>query len=145
MKIMRGLLSLLFTALSVMLSCSIANAKGIDCKAAKNELHCVIKFRTVTYQQDPAYFWTVLNKARDDALACNSAEKTAEFLQLVGVKTSIVELDEFISEGIETLCVDQYICFKKAQRLLNKQLRSKLVTKLSTPLYHESEDLESCR
>lgn len=137
---------LLLVALSGgLFDCSIAYAEGSKCKNAVNELNCVVRYRSTIYQQDPDYFWKVLNKARDEALACQSPEKTAEFLKLVGIRNKSAELEEFISEGIEELCADKPACFKQARLLLSKRLRSQLSETLSTPLQREDRELAACR
>ncbi|WP_411727832.1 hypothetical protein [Methyloglobulus sp.] len=122
-----------------------AHAKDFGCQKAKSELDCVIKFRTVIYQKNPEYFWKVLYKARDHARICNSAKKTSQFLGLVRISNTPIELQEFLSEEFETLCAENPICFKKAKNLLDSKLQVKLNKSLNNPLFRDIDELNICR
>ena len=58
---------------------------------------------------------------------------------------SPAEVEEFLSEGLETLCTEKPALFKEAMQLLDLNLRVKLNEKLNQPLFREKEELRTCR
>ena len=136
----RKICSMLFITL-ILSACTIARAKDSRCQHEKSELNCVVTFQSVIYKENPEYFWSVLNRARDNALTCKSINGTSEFLRLVRITNPSTELEEFLSEGIEKLCMEHPICFKKAQSLLDGNIQSKLSNKLLNPLYFDKKTL----
>lgn len=114
------------------------------CAESKNELQCVLKSYPAIYQNEPEYFWKVLNHAREAALSCTSIEATAVFFRLVSLSNPGADLEEFTSESIENICVTQPICFKKAMGKVDKKTRMAVKGKLENPIYFETDELTRC-
>lgn len=114
------------------------------CPNSANELQCVLRFYPKIYRENPEYFWKVLNRSRDSALSCSSIKVTTEFLRTVRLPNPGADLEEFVSEGIETLCVKQPVCFKRAMNMLDDKTRRIIKTKLENPLYFETSDVSAC-
>lgn len=131
----------LLAAMSLPLSV-IAHDGG--CSGSKNELQRVIKTYPAIYQENPEYFWKVLNHAREAALSCTSIEMTAVFLSLVSLANPGADLEEFTSESIEKICVTQPMCFKKALGKLDKETCMVVKEKLENPIYFEIGELTGC-
>lgn len=121
------------------------DAHGYKCHTSDNELQRVLKLYPAVYRENPEYFWKVLNRARDSALSCGSAKQTADFLRIVRLPDAGADLQEFVSEGIETLCVNQPVCFKRAMEMLDEKTRHSIKVKLDTPLYFETSELSACQ
>ena len=125
------------------MSCSAA-ACDHKCPTSANELQCVLKHCPAVYRENPEYFWGVLNRARNDAFSCDSVNKTAEFLRIVRLPRMGADLQEYVSEGIETLCVKQPVCFKKAMNALDEKTQHAVKVKLGNPIYFDASDLAIC-
>lgn len=121
------------------------DAHGYKCPTLDNELQRVLKLYPAVYRENPEYFWKVLNRARDNALNCGSTKQTANFLRIVRLPDAGADLQEFVSEGIETLCVNQPVCFKRSMETLDKKTRHSIKVKLDTPLYFETSELSACQ
>ncbi len=133
-------LALLFLALSFSLH---AEAKDHQCSGSKDELRCVLRFHSSIYQENPEYFWRVLNQSRNKAESCNSVKATADFLRTAMLRNENAELQEFVSEGVETLCAKKPACFRRSLQLLDGKSRAAVREKLKNPLYFDTEEL-SC-
>lgn len=120
-------------------------ARDYGCPKSANELPCVLGFYPAIYRENPKYFWNVLNQARDNALSCNSVKEIADFLHTVRLSNTGADLQELVSEGVEKLCINQPIRFKKAMGMLDKKTRRGVQIKLDNPLYFEAHELSSCR
>lgn len=120
------------------------NARDYGCPNSANELRCALKLYPAIYRENPEYFWKVLNRARNNALSCRSVNGTADFLRIVSLPSPGADLEEFVSEGIETLCVNQPVCFKRAMSMLDEKTRRNVKVKLENPLYFETSELSSC-
>lgn len=120
-------------------------AHGYKCHTLDDELQRVLKLYPAVYRENPEYFWKVLNQARDNALSCDSAKQTADFLRIVRLPNAGADLQEFVSEGIETLCVNQPVHFKRAMEMLDEKTRHSIKVKLNTPLYFEASELSACQ
>lgn len=119
-------------------------ARDYGCPNSVNELRCVLRFYPAIYRQNPEYFWKVLNRSRDSALSCNSIKVTMDFLRIVRLPAPGADLEEFVSEGVEQLCVNQPVCFKRAISMLDEKTRRSIKIKLENPLYYESSELSAC-
>ena len=104
---------------------------------SKNELQGVVKSYPAVYLESPEYFWKVLDKTREAALSCTSDKATADFLQLASLAKSGPDLEEFVSEGIEKLCVTQPVCFRKTLSKLNEKNRVAVKKRLANRIYFE--------
>lgn len=82
---------------------------------------------------------------RNNALATDSPNEIYQFLQIFKLENYPVEVEEFLSESIETLCADKSTILKKAMQQLNPQLSTKLNEKLKYSLFREEKELEKCR
>ena len=122
------------------------NVEACDygCPNSANELQCVIRFYPEIYQENPEYFWKVLNRSRDSALSCSSLKVTTDFLRIVRLSNSGADLEEFVSKGIETLCAKQPVCFKRAMSMLDEKSRRNIKMKLEKPLYFETGEIFAC-
>lgn len=114
------------------------------CQKLENELQCVLKSYPAIYQESPEYFWKVLNQTREAALSCSSDRVAADFLQLASLANPGADLEEFVSEGIEKLCVTQPACFKRVLGKLNEKNRAAVKKRLANPTYFESSELVGC-
>lgn len=114
------------------------------CPTSANELQCVLKHYPAVYRESPEYFWEVLNRARNSAFSCNTVNEAAKFLRIVRLTRVGADLQEFVSEGIETLCVKQPECFKRAMNALDEKTRHDVKVKLGNPLYFEASELAIC-
>lgn len=133
-------LALLFLVLSFSLN---VEAQDHRCSGSKDELQCVLKFHSSIYQENPEYFWRVLNQSRDKAESCSSIKATADFLRTATLRNESAELQEFVSEGIESLCAKKPVCFRKSLQLLDGRSRAAVRERLKNPLYLDAEEL-SC-
>lgn len=122
------------------------NVEAYDygCPNSANELRCVLRLYPAIYRENPEYFWKVLNRSRDSALSCSSIKVTADFLRIVRLPNPGADLEEFVSEGIETLCVNQPVCFKRAMSMLDEKTRRSIKMKLESPLYFETSEISAC-
>lgn len=114
------------------------------CANSANELECVLQFYPDIYIENPEYFWKVLNLSRDNAFSCSSLKVTTDFLRIVRLPNFGADLEEFVSEGIETLCVNQPVCFKQAMSILDENTQRSIKIKLENPLYLESSKISAC-
>lgn len=138
----------LLRTISILLVFSLplsAVARDYGCQNSANELRCVLRFYPTIYRENPEYFWKVLNQAQVNTLGCNSVKGVADFLHTVRLYNAGADLEEFVSESVETLCVNQPICFKKAMSMLDKKTRRGVQIKLKNPLYFEASELSGCR
>jgi hypothetical protein len=139
MSLLRTVFMLLICGLSLSVE-----ARDYGCSHSSSELRCVIRFYPAIYRNDPEYFWKVLNRSQDNALSCDSVQLTIDFLRIVRLPTPGADLEEFISESVESLCVKQPVCFKQAIGMLDEKTRRAIKTKLETPLYYESSEISAC-
>lgn len=122
-----------------------AEANNKECKKAISELNNFINHSEDIYKNNPSYFWEFLNKTRDLAYSNNSTKNVSNFLRLVSIANPPAEFDEFLSDGIETLCIEKPLVLKKTMLALDTKLQKKLVKKLNAPLYYAREELKACR
>lgn len=122
-----------------------AATRDHGCPASVNELRCVLRFYPTIYRENPEYFWKVLNQARVNALGGNSTKGVADFLRTVHLTNAGADVEEFVSEGVEMLCINQPVSFKKAMSMLDEKTRRSVNMKLENPLYFEASELSSCR
>lgn len=111
------------------------------CSASSANLRCLEQHFDEFYAQDPDHFWEVLHKSADGVNQCRSVKKTAAFLCLVRIKTGNAEFDEFFAQTTENLCMSSLGCFKRASRLLDKEIQKNLAAMLDKPLFVDREDL----
>lgn len=111
------------------------------CSGSSTNLKCLEQHFDEFYAQDYYRFSAILNKSADEAKQCRSIKKTAEFLGLAHIKTGNAEFNEFFAEITEKLCVSSPRCFKRASRLLDKDIQKKLAAMLDNPLFVDREDL----
>ena len=138
----------LLRTISILLFFSLplnAVARDYGCQNSANELRCVLRFYPTIYCENPEYFWKVLNQAGDNALSCNSVKGIADFLHTARLSNAGADLEEFVSESVEKLCINQPVRFKEAMSMLDKKTRRGVQIKLENPLYFEASELSSCR
>jgi hypothetical protein len=115
-----------------------------ECSSSANELRCVIRDHPKNYRDNQEKFWQVLNIARDRAISCKSRKDAVEFLKLSNLPNQGADLQEFLSEGVETLCAKQPICFKQAVKDLTYNDRRKVFMMVKNPTFFDSNELLSC-
>lgn len=115
-----------------------------ECQNSENELQCVLKSYPAIYRENPEYFWKVLNQTREAALSCVSNRAAPDFLRLASLANPGADLEEFVSEGIEKLCVTQPVCFRKALGKLDKRSRVAVKKRLANPTYFEPSEFVGC-
>lgn len=111
---------------------------------ASEELKCILQHYPESYNQFPAQFWKVINKSYERAMNCTSIEEVEDFLRIVNLANSAVELEEFVQEGIEKLCMKKLSCFKEAVSKLDSNTRLIIRKKLENPLFADESDLATC-
>lgn len=119
-------------------------ANNEECKKTVSELNNFINHSEDIYKNNPDYFWEFSNKTRDLAYSNNSTKNVSNFLKLLSITNFPAEFDEFLSEGIETLCIEKPLTFKKAIVSQDAKLQKKLVKKFNAPLYYSREELKAC-
>jgi hypothetical protein len=120
-------------------------ASDFECPSSSNELQCVLRHYPAVFRDSPDYFWKVLNRSRDSALRCGSVRAAADFLSVVRMSNPGADFEEFLSEGIETLCVRKPACFKQAMKRLDKTSQLHVKMKLDSPLYFEPSKIAVCQ
>jgi len=123
------------------------NANNNECRknCLKSDIEYLIKNHISIYNDDPEFFWKLLNELREKAYLANSFNEINQFMGLLRINDLPVEVEEFLSEGLESLCAEKPILFKEAMRLLDLNLRVKLSEKLNQPLFREEKELRTCR
>lgn len=111
------------------------------CSGASANLKCLEQHFDELYAKDYSQFWVILNENADEAKQCRSIKKTAEFLRLARIKIKGAEFEEFFAQTTENLCVKFPHCFKRASRLLDKEIQRNLAATLDNPLFVKREDL----
>lgn len=98
------------------------------------------------YAENHEQYWNLLHHSYERAFLCASPSEMADFLSLASLMPKPAEVDEFITEGVETLCLQKTACFKEAVKILALDER-KAVEQILTryPLFHEEEELRVCR
>lgn len=119
-------------------------AKNKECKKVDSELINFINHSEDIYKNNPDYFWEFSNKTRDLAYSNSSTKSISNFLKLASITNFPAEFGEFLSEGIETVCVEKPLIFKKAMTSLDAKLQKKLVKQLNEPIYYNNEELKAC-
>lgn len=126
---------------------STLNANNNEC--LQNCLKLDIKFNfknsASVYNDNPEFFWKLLNEMKEKAYSANSLNEINQFMKLLQINNPSAEVEEFLSEGFETLCAEKPILFKETMRQLDLNLRAKLNKKLDQPLFREEKELEACR
>ena len=133
---------ILLLASSLLLS---VEAHDIEYSISASELQSVFQLYPTIYRESPEYFWMVLNQSRNRALRCTSVKEIEGFLQIVNLPSQGADLEEFISESVEKLCVKQQKCFNQAMSLLDGTTRRNVKRKLKTPLYFDVDELSGCK
>lgn len=114
-------------------------------KCLKSDIEYLIENHEELYKDNNKVYWELLNRMRNKAYATDSSNEIYQFLLILKIENIPTEVDEFLSEGFETLCVEKPILLKMAQQQLVYQLSTKLNEKLKNPLFHEEKELKGCR
>jgi hypothetical protein len=123
------------------------NANDSQCRknCFKLDIEYLIKNHENIYRDNPESFWILLNEMREKAYLADTFNEISQFMELLQMDNSPAEVEEFLSEGLETLCAEKPVLFKEAMQLLDLSLRMKLNEKLNQPLFREKEELRTCR
>ncbi len=123
------------------------NANNNECRqnCLKLDIKSNFKHSASIYNDNPEFFWKLLNEMKEKAYSANSQNEINQFMKLLQINNPPAEVEEFLSEGLETLCAEKPVLFKEAMRLLDINLRAKLNKKLDQPLFREEKELETCR
>ena len=109
-----------------------------------SELQCIFRYHSDIYHKDPIYFWKVINHAQYTAYSCKSVKATADFLHITKLHGVGADLEEYISESIETLCVKKPVCLKRAMNMLDKKTQHSVKVKLKNPIYFGKNEIAAC-
>jgi len=142
------LLSKIFTLIFLLiLSPSVLSTEGKEgcLNCSQPDIEYLIENHEKLYKDNYEVYWKSLNRLRNNAFATDSPNEIYQFLQIFKLENYPVEVEEFLSESLETLCVDKSILLKKVMQQLNPQLSAKLNKKLKHPLFREEKELEKCR
>lgn len=110
----------------------------------ETDIHYLIENHERLYKDNYELFWGLLSKLRNKAFSTDSADELSQFLQLLMLNGYPVEVEEFLSESLENLCVDKPTLFKGAMQRLDSHLSAKINEKLKHPLFREEEELKEC-
>ena len=123
------------------------NANNNECRqnCLRSILSIDLKNSASIYSDNPEFFWKLLNEMKEKAYSANSLNEINQFMKLLQINNPPAEVEEFLSEGLETLCAEKPVLFKETMRLLDLNLRTKLNKKLDQPLFREEKELEACR
>jgi hypothetical protein len=120
------------------------------CKSARNELWCIVneynletpRFFNGRYYD---YLFSILHRDYESAFKCDSVETTAKYIyNVASFATRGAELDEYISESIETLCIEKPKCFNSAMKLLNNDIRAIIEKRFVEVPFHTNEEISRC-
>ncbi len=123
------------------------NANNNEChqNCLKLNIKSNLKNSADIYNANPELFWELLNEMKEKAYSASSLDEINQFMKLLQINNPPAEVEEFLSESLETLCAEKSILFKEAMRLLDLNLRVKLNKKLDQPLFREEKELGTCR
>jgi hypothetical protein len=130
---------LLFSSFLLFAIVSNAHPAGL-CTGENATLDCLKKNSFELYSQNMDLFWSILNKAANEAHKCNNNKSTADFLKLVQI-TRDGALAEYFSEHIENLCRSNTKCFLDALLLLDPFDQDRLIYELYIPTFTESTEI----
>lgn len=89
--------------------------------------------------------WSLLHLSYAQAVECSSLTDTVSFMRLLKIKKIPAEVDEFFSASLETFCIENPECFKKAARSLLSEDYVFIKQRLHSSLYHSVESLSVCQ
>jgi len=102
-----------------------------------------MKSSTDPYVEYYDQYWDLLHHSYETA--CSSPLATADFLSLASWRPLPADAGEFISEGVETLCLQETVCFKEAVKTLALDERNAIEEILKNPLFYDAEALRICQ
>jgi len=115
------------------------------CPGSSEDLKCLEQYFDEFYAQNYDLFWLILNRSGDEAKQCRFIKKTTEFLGLARIKTGNAEFNEFFAHSIEKLCLNSPRCFKRANKLSDKETQKNLAVMLDNPLFVDREILRRAK
>lgn len=144
MPLLKKTMVIVFILISTM---NALNANDSQCRknCFKLDIEYLIRNHANIYNNNPESFWILLNELREKAYSAHSFNEIYQFMELLQMDNFPAEVQEFLSEGLETLCAEKPAIFKEAMQLLDLNLRVKLNEKLNQPLFREKEELRTCR
>ncbi|ADU65716.1 hypothetical protein Selin_0981 [Desulfurispirillum indicum S5] len=89
------------------------------------------------YMDDYKLFWRILHDAASRARTCLDVSQTTEFIGLAKTMRGNAEFNEFLSEEIEMLAIDQTECFLSAWHNADEPTQAGVLRKLKSPLFIE--------
>lgn len=143
---------LLLNRISPLIFLLIFSSKVLSTDDSTSNLNCsqpdieyLIENHEKLYKDNYEDFWGLLNRLQSNAFAANSSSGICQFLQIFKLENYPSEVEEFLSETLETLCAEKSILLKTAMQQLDSRLSAKLNEKLKHPLFRNETELERCR
>lgn len=124
-------------------ACASATDKRDLCLEDKNALTCLKNNFNELYTQNYRQFWEIAHRAASDARKCDSSANTAAFLDLVRIKSSNAEFNEFLGEVIERLVTENPNCFLAAVAKMDLGSQKLVMEKLRYPIFVERTMIEN--
>lgn len=134
---------ILFLIFSLQVLSTEVNKGYLSC--LKSDIEYLIENHEKLYKDNNEIYWELLNSLRNKAYSTDSSNEIYQFLLIFKIENYPTEVDEFLSEVLETLCFEKPILLEKALQQLDPQLSAKLNEKLKNPLFREEKELKGCR
>jgi hypothetical protein len=80
-------------------------------------------------------FWEIVHASARGAVKCQSSDRVVEFLSLARLGRGSAEFDEFLSENIEQLAVQQGECLLNALTICDEDTKHATIQMLANPLF----------
>lgn len=102
-------------------------------------LDCVKNNFNEAYVYDYKNFWKIINSSGEKAVMCNKSDDLTNFMRLIEVrKSSNAEFEEYYSQTIEKVCVENDKCFFEAMTQLSPGAQISIVKLLKAPLFQDT-------
>jgi len=142
MKPLKNMLILLLAQISLYsFFVKVSFAEDV-CAKSVSEFSCLKNNFDVMYASDYRKFWQVANLAAKKAEKCEDMADVSAFFQLAVIKKSgNAEFEEFFSQTVERICVENNECFFSALVKENVQTQSAIVGMLKNPLFQNQKSI----
>lgn len=133
-----------FLMLAILLS-SCASPKSIgkngDEAPPKNFEYLLNNFDQF-YASDYALFWDVIRAAADKARKCEIVEDSVRFIGLSKNESNNAEFNEFFSDAVEHMALENPKCLLAAISKSDGTVRSAMLNRLRHPIFVEVSDMD---
>lgn len=112
------------------------------CQKSMETLGCLKTNFDELYASDYQMFWKILHSSAEQASTAGNISKLVEFLEMAGVTgKGNAEFEEFFSQTIETVCVNNTEYFLDALMTMAPKSQSEVLKILQNPLFKSSEEI----